>query len=108
MTLYTCSESEKEKWIAELDLNPETTGRIAVCSLHFKNGEPTEECPLPTELLSDREEKPLKFKGNYKLESVDEVKEQQKSEYKSCDRNVNTVNRENVSDLHKPTIFTQL
>lgn len=63
MTLYTCSETEKDKWIAELDLNPETTGRIAVCSLHFKNGEPTDDSPLPTELLSDKDDKPLKFRG---------------------------------------------
>ena len=61
-----------------MDLNPETTGRIAVCSLHFKNGEPTEECPLPTELLSDKEGKPLRFSGNCKPPFNEEVNDEVK------------------------------
>ena len=39
---------------------------MAVCSLHFKDGEPTEEFPLPTELLSDKDDKPLTFRGTKK------------------------------------------
>jgi hypothetical protein len=54
MTLYLCPEADRERWIAEMDLDPnKTTGKIAVCSLHFKEGLPTDDYPLPTELLTE-------------------------------------------------------
>ena len=113
MTLYTCSEAEKERWIAELDLNPLATGRIAVCSLHFKDGEPTDEFPLPTELLSDKDDRPLTFRGN--LQSINEDEEQQKcsTSINDYDKSINNDDKNTARQKYKMlkpvrSIFTQL
>ena len=72
MTLYLCPENEREKWIAELDFDPSksqnSNQKLAICSLHFRMGRPTENFPLPTELLSENGNSG-KFKGN--VENVD-------------------------------------
>ena len=63
MTLHICPEADRGRWIAEMDIDPNTNSKISVCSLHFKEGFPTEEFPLPSEFLSDKiEGKPL-FSG---------------------------------------------
>ena len=56
MTLYPCPENDRDQWIAELDLDPNSNAKIAVCSLHFKEGYPTRDFPYPTELLTDNKE----------------------------------------------------
>merc|ERR1712141_338165 len=52
MTLYLCPEADRERWLAELDIDPSKTSvaKLAVCSLHFHEGLPTDQYPLPTEL----------------------------------------------------------
>ena len=114
MTLYTCSEAEKERWIAELDLNPLATGRIAVCSLHFKEGEPTDEFPLPTELLSDKDNGSLTFGGKVQSKNESEVQKKCSTTINDYDKYAN--NEEKYSEkekykMLKPSkrpIFTQL
>ena len=54
MTLYVCPEEEKDRWMAEIDLDPANKAKVVVCSLHFRDGLPTSENPHPTELLGDR------------------------------------------------------
>ncbi|CAB4067934.1 unnamed protein product [Lepeophtheirus salmonis] len=53
MTMYACPEADRDQWIAELDLDPSIQGKITVCSLHFREGFPTDDFPYPTELLSE-------------------------------------------------------
>ena len=91
-----------------MDLNPETTGRIAVCSLHFKNGEPSEDCSLPTELLSDKEGKPLKFRGNCKPPFDEEINDKDRIEDKLCDKVIPQNNLKLPLDIDKKPYFTQL
>lgn len=51
-------------WFPDLHLDPNSTGKIAVCSLHFKEGHPTPEFPSPTELLSTKDsENATEFRG---------------------------------------------
>jgi len=54
MTLYACSEEDKGGWMAEIDVDPESKGKVVVCSLHFRDGIPTAENPSPTELLGEK------------------------------------------------------
>ena len=39
--------------MAEIDLDPNSKAKVVVCSLHFRDGFPTEEFPYPTELLGE-------------------------------------------------------
>jgi hypothetical protein len=48
---------------SELHLDPNTSGKIGVCSLHFKEGVPTTEFPIPTELLNPKDSENLEFRG---------------------------------------------
>ena len=62
--------------LAELDLDPETTKidkiKLAICSLHFHDGYPTDQYPLPTELLSNKTpEQKNEFKGTKNNENCD-------------------------------------
>ena len=62
--------------LAELDLDPETTKidkiKLAICSLHFHDGYPTDQYPLPTELLSNKTpEQKIEFKGTKNNETCD-------------------------------------
>ena len=43
MTLHLCPEADRERWLAELDIDPSKTSvtKLAVCSLHFREGLPT-------------------------------------------------------------------
>lgn len=66
--LNLCAEEEKDKWIAEIDLDPSFKARVAVCSFHFKDGYPTTENPYPTEMLTETTE-PSFFRG--KIPSLD-------------------------------------
>merc|ERR1712051_579434 len=45
---------DKSGWMAEIDLDPESKGKVVICSLHFRDGLPTQENPNPTELLGDK------------------------------------------------------
>ena len=51
--------------MAELDIDPSKTSvaKLAVCSLHFHEGLPTDQYPLPTELLSEKSNTKVEFKG---------------------------------------------
>lgn len=59
ITLHVCPDDagERERWVAELDLDPALAGvsgnKVVVCSLHFKEGFPSERHPYPTELLRE-------------------------------------------------------
>ena len=55
INLHVCPERERDRWRAELDLDPNISSKanLVVCSLHFRDGYPTEEFPYPTELLSE-------------------------------------------------------
>ena len=72
------------------------------------NGEPTEDCPLPTELLSHREGKPLRFRGNCKPPFNEEANDKVKIEDKLCDKSVPQNNRKLSVDIDKKPYFTQL
>lgn len=72
MMLHPCPQAERPNWIAELDLDPNMNGKISVCSLHFKEGRPTEKHPFPTELLRDTKQHPGYFKGQKINKSVPE------------------------------------
>ena len=66
MTLYLCPEADRERWLAELDIDQSKTSisKLAVCSVHFREGLPTDSYPLPTELLTDNKtNEKLEFKG---------------------------------------------
>ena len=43
MTLYLCPEADRERWLAELDIDQSKTSisKLAVCSVHFREGLPT-------------------------------------------------------------------
>ncbi len=77
LNLHLCPEADRGKWLAELDLDPNQSktnlAKLAVCSLHFKEGAPTDKSPLPTELLS-AEKSDSKF-GD--LESASDSEEDQ-------------------------------
>ena len=62
--------------LPDLRLDPNSTGKIAVCSLHFKAGHPTPEFPSPTELLSSKDsENATEFRGTKPTtESVEVLK----------------------------------
>ena len=51
--------------MAELDIDPSKTSvaKLAVCSLHFREGLPTDQYPLPTELLAEKSNEKVEFKG---------------------------------------------
>ena len=55
----------RERWLAELDIDPSKTSvaKLAVCSLHFREGLPTDQYPLPTELLAEKSNEKVEFKG---------------------------------------------
>jgi len=53
MNLHLCPEEDRNKWIAEIDLDPTFKSKVVVCSLHFVDGFPTPENPYPTQFLSD-------------------------------------------------------
>ncbi|TRY61774.1 hypothetical protein TCAL_12268 [Tigriopus californicus] len=54
MNLHICPEEDRSRWMAELDLDPSNlTGKIAVCSLHFKDGYPSDANPLPSRFLQE-------------------------------------------------------
>ena len=72
------------------------------------NGEPTEDCPLPTELLSHREGKPLRFRGNCKPPFNEEANDKVKIEDKLCDKSVPQNNRKLSVGIDKKPYFTQL
>jgi hypothetical protein len=38
-----------------MNLDPNTSGKISVCSLHFKDGFPSPENPVPSEFLSPKD-----------------------------------------------------
>ena len=71
LTLHICPEDERGQWIAELDLDPMMNGKICVCSLHFKDGYPSQANPFPTVMLRD---------GGNKLKKEDVVFEGAKDE----------------------------
>lgn len=52
--------------VTEIDLDPKTSGKISVCSLHFRDGYPTKEHPFPMDLLSEKEVGSVKFRGKKK------------------------------------------
>ena len=57
-------------------MDPETTKidkiKLAICSLHFHDGYPTDQYPLPTELLSNKTpEQKNEFKGTKNNENCD-------------------------------------
>ena len=64
--------------LPDLHLDPNSTGKIAVCSLHFKEGHPTPEFQSPTELLSSKDsENATEFRGTKPTtESVEVLKNQ--------------------------------
>ena len=89
MTLHICPEADREKWLAELDIDPNVSGgkiranasdtiaKLAICSLHFREGYPTDQFPLPTELLTDKLTEKIVFKGQSSAkspESSDDLK----------------------------------
>merc|ERR550534_2691267 len=51
--LHLCAPEDRDRWIAEIDLDPAFKTRVAVCSLHFVDGYPTPENPHPTQLLTE-------------------------------------------------------
>lgn len=54
MNLHICPEEDRSRWMAELDLDPSNlNGKIAVCSLHFKDGYPSDANPLPSRFLQE-------------------------------------------------------
>ena len=53
LSLHLCPEQERDRWMAEIDLDPNSRAKVAVCSLHFRDGRPTEDNPFPTELLGE-------------------------------------------------------
>ena len=53
LTLHTCPDAERERWMAEIDLDPSSKAKVVVCSLHFRNGFPSSDFPFPTQLLSE-------------------------------------------------------
>ena len=60
--------------LLDLHLDPNSTGKIAVCSLHFKEGHPTPEFPSPTELLSSKDsENVTEFRGTKPTTESEEV-----------------------------------
>ena len=66
MTLHLCPEAERERWMAEIDLDPLKINdkiKLAICSLHFREGYPTDQFPLPTELLTSKNDQKNEFKG---------------------------------------------
>ena len=92
-------------------MNPAATNRIAVCSLHFKDGEPTEEFPLPTELLSDRDDKPLTFRGTKKskleeheIKNYDILENCRKDE---CDKSKEHNNKSDVLPHRQRPMFSK-
>ena len=57
-------------------MDPETTKidkiKLAICSLHFHDGYPSDQYPLPTELLSNKTpEQKIEFKGTKNNENCD-------------------------------------
>ena len=53
LTLHLCPEQERDRWMAEIDLDPTSRAKVVVCSLHFRDGLPTPDNPFPTELLGE-------------------------------------------------------
>ena len=55
VNLHVCPERERDRWSAELDLDPTIANKLnlVVCSLHFRDGYPTKDFPYPTELLGE-------------------------------------------------------
>lgn len=53
LTLHTCPDKDRDRWMAEIDLDPNSKAKIVVCSLHFRNGYPNEDFSYPTELLGE-------------------------------------------------------
>ena len=53
LTLHLCPDKERDRWMAECDMDPKSKAKVVVCSLHFKDGYPTAENPFPTELLGE-------------------------------------------------------
>ena len=72
---------ERQRWIAELDLDPNMSRNISVCSLHFKEGEPTEASPFPTEWLQSMKD-PSKFheKTSFSGKKLKTITEETKDE----------------------------
>ena len=52
-TLHLAPDRERDRWMAEIDLDPNSRAKVAVCSLHFRDGFPSQENPFPTELLGE-------------------------------------------------------
>jgi hypothetical protein len=48
---------ERQRWMAEMDLDPSSDAKIVVCSLHFRDGLPSARGPNPTQMLREGEEK---------------------------------------------------
>ena len=59
LSLHPCPAVQRDRWMAELDLEPHNKARVVVCSLHFRDGRPTKENPFPTELLGESREAPV-------------------------------------------------
>ena len=51
LSLHPCPARQRDRWMAELDLEPHNKARVVVCSFHFRDGRPTNENPFQTELL---------------------------------------------------------
>lgn len=101
LTLYLCPENDRERWLAELDVDPlkMSSTKLAVCSLHFRDGFPSDQFPLPTELLSDKlnsNAKPTFLGSRPSEESLDELSE--------CDNNEDIAWTKLVSKLPKKSL----
>ena len=53
LCLHPCPPGQRQRWVAECDLEPTSRVRPVVCSLHFRDGRPTRENPFPSELLGE-------------------------------------------------------
>lgn len=108
LTLYLCPENDRERWLAELDIDPlkmNTTTKLAVCSLHFRDGHPSDQFPLPTELLSDKlpvVDKPhfLGLRGASE-ESMEEMSESDGEELSSWTRLVSKMPKKSLAERAK-------
>ena len=54
---------QRDRWMAELDLEPHNKAKVVVCSLHFRDGRPTKENPFPTELLGEQGKEAPVYRG---------------------------------------------
>ena len=66
LNLHICPEADLQRWISELDLDPRTNEKVSVCSLHFKEGYPASNHPLPTELINEKLSDDARFSGDAK------------------------------------------